>query len=976
VTRAAQVTAGLVAEQPLHERACWLHMVALHRSGRTAEALEVFAEHRRLLDTELGLDVGAALRDLQGAVLRQDPEVLRWPGPGPEGPGRPESAGTPGVVEPERAGTTVHTTAPAAPGSGLVGRHRELGVLTEVLHEARTDGPRWLVLTGEAGIGKSRLAEEAVARWLADGGRVSRTGCPDDDGVPPWWPVRQLLRDLGSDPDGVLTPPLGVDADATRFATYERVVRDLERATATTPLLVLVDDLHWADETSLRFLTHLAQTWHRTGLAVVATVRDGAGGSSVARLQAALARRPGTRQLAVPPLSAREVATLASTISADALDAAELGQLVTQTGGNPFFVSEYARLPAEERRTGQAPVAVRSVLGRRLGGLDPAVLQVLRTAAVMGDVLDIGLLARATRLDPDDLADLLDEAADERIIVPAPGTGEYVFAHALLRDEVVAGLSGVRRQRTHLRIAEAIGPVRDGDLLSRRAGHLLAAMPLVDAAETLDACRAAALDAEQRWESESAAQWWEQALRAAVQLPTTNGSSTHGPGLGGTIAVDRDDLLINQVSALARAGRGQTVLDVLDAALFDAVRAGRTASAGRLAATLLRTSGAWPWITYGDDPSGVLTRLAAVQDRVRDDPAAHVRVLAALGVGSCYDPDGAVPDRLSARAIEEAERHGDPDVLADALLGRALTFAGVAERAQESVALLDRLAALPHRLEQLDGVLRHNLLTMAAMTLAPETVHEHLRLGAAGSDLLRLPVSRVQLRWAEGVAAHWVGDFTGARRRYDQAFELHRQTELYQASTHDIAMVTLGWDTGELAGLDLATTNPRQLPWGPALAAAARGEIATADRLLAAELARVEPVRWTTHGRLTGLAHAAADVGLRPHAAELRARLAPFAPFVATVGQVGVFGPVALALARICALDGDLAAARAFLDQAADIAVRSGGRPSAVRCRLVRAQLDRQAGRDVPAATVRAIMVDAEALGMATVARAAAALTG
>ena len=959
----------LVNDQPLSERACWVQMVALHRAGRSADALDALRRHTTLMRDELGLEIGPSLRDLQGAILRQDPGLSSWPdSPRANSSSRTRSAAapsspassppwtpTPAVVEP-------HTpTSPVAekPASDLVGRTREMSVIDGVLGEAVTAGLRWVVLTGAAGIGKSRLAEEAVTAWSQRHGRVVRSGCPEDEGVPEWWPIRQLVRDLGADPDTVLTPPSGVHADVARFAVYDAVASVLARSLRDGPLLLLVEDVHWADRASLRFLTHLAATSNSTlvGLAVVMTVRTGEGGDDVGRLLSEVARRAGSRQLALPPLTSDEVGRLAGQVSGHRMDALAAEHLAARTAGNPFFVCEYARLPADERSGSDVPAAIRSVLGRRLAVLDAGVLQVLRTAAVIGDTLDIDLLADVTRLDREELADLLDEATDEHVIVPARGGGAYTFAHALMRDEVIAGLSAMRRQRLHLRVADAIGPGGGGDRLVRRAAHLVAAGPLAETGDVFDACRAAALDAEQRWHPDSAAQWWGHAIAAFDQLSEPTGH-------------DRDDLVVAQVTALARAGRGQTVLDVIDAALLDAVRRDRLDSAGRLASALLRTSGSWPWAVYGSDPAPLVARLAAVEALTERNPVAHVSVLAALAVGSCYDPDANVPDRLSRRALDIAEDLDDPDALADALLGRALAFSGIAVHAVESARLVERLATIEHRLSAIDDVIGHGLLFLARMALGDAAAAaEHARLGALGSDVLRLANSRVQFRWAEGTLRLLRGDdLAGAEAVFDRALELHKQTELYESGVFDVAMLTLRWEQGRLTTKEFATTKPRVVPWAAAVCAAAESD-PRADELIAAELSRVEPPLWTTHGRLTMLAHAAADAGLRHHAGPLLERLAPIRHCLANIGQVGVVGPVSLATARLAVLLDDYEAARAHLDVAVELAERAQSHVALLRCRLLAAQLDGADGT-----VLAAIADEARRRGMRGVEREARAL--
>jgi len=959
VTAALTRAHRLYDAQPLRERACWLYLLALYRAGRTSEALDVLRKYTRVLDAELGLEPGPALRDLQSAILRQDPELLHWPDASPASP-------TPGVVTPAAPAGSPDSVPP--PGNErLVGRERELTEVEALLTDLHAGAGRWLVITGPAGIGKTRLAEESVARWS---GTVARANCPDDDGVPPWWPIRQLVRSLGGDPDVVLATPADADADAARYAVYERIQALLAEVTSGAPLLAFVDDVQWADAMSLRFLIHLASNPDPRGLAVVLTVRDqatGSAGPDLPRLLAAAARRSGTRQVSVPPLAPDEVAELVSTVSGDVVAESEARSLADRTGGNPFFVSEYARLPKEERAAGELPLAVRSVLGRRLAGLGPAVVEMLRAAAVIGDPLDLGLLRAVTRLDPDDLADRLDEAADERIIVPAPSSGSYTFAHALLRDEVLAGSSPVRLQRLHARAAAALGAGGPTERLVRRAAHLVAAVPMVDAADAYEACRAAAADAEVRSQSDSAAQWWGAALGMFAALPPEARSEEA-----------RDEMLIAQVNALARAGRGQTVLDVVDAALLDAVREGRTRSAGRLAGTLLRTTGSWPWATYGADPGPLLARLAGVERRLVTDPVAHAQVLSALAVGSFYDPDSSVPDLLSLRAVEIAERTGDPDALADALLARGLTISSIGSRAEDSIAVLDRLAALPHAQAPVDDVLRHGMLWLVEFHRGDlDAAAEHHRLGAEGSDLLRLPVSRVQFRWAEGAMTAWRGDLTATQAIYDHAYQLHRQTELYIGGAQYLSQLSMRWEQGRLAEASAPAewaedteANPDVLDFTRAARAAGEGRVDELDALIASALSRSALLTWTTHSKLTLCAHLAVDARLTRHVPALIAALEPLAGGrIANIGQVGVLGPIDLALTRLHLLAGDRNACRRMLADARALAERTGGTPALLRCRLLAAQLDGAAPE-----ALRALADDAEKAGLTGVAAEALAL--
>jgi DNA-binding SARP family transcriptional activator len=942
--------AGLRAEDPLRERAGWLHMLTLYRARRTPEALEEFGRLSRRLDEELGLEPGQELRDLQVSILRQDPALAAWPR-------TPSWDGATALATPAAAEEPRPAAEPAAVDTeSLVGRERETELVEGTIGAAGEGAFRSLLLSGPAGIGKTRLAEELVARTRARGGREVWARCPEEEGSPAWWPIRQIVRALGEDPDAVLLPPAGVDVDGARFAVYERVAELVTAAAATGLLAIVVDDVQWADPTSARCLAYLAGALRGSPVALVFTLRDGEDRAGVEPLLAALARTEGHRQLAVPALGAAGVGELAGRIAGEALSAEDSRRLAERTGGNPLFVSEYARLSPEERAGDAIPLAVRAVVGGRLAGLDPGVLEVLRAAAAIGEVLDLDLLAKTTRLDLDELADLLDEAADEHVIVAAPDTGGYAFAHGLVRDEVLAAMPTVRRQRLHKRIADAIGPEVEGERLNQRARHMVAAMPLVDAAEVVATCRAAALDADARWTSEAAAHWWEEALRAFDQLP------------GGGDGAERDELLVARVEALARAGRAQTVLEVVDAGLLDAVRAGRAAAAGRLASALLRSAGAWPWVAYGADPGPVLSRLASIESFVAADPAAHARVRAVLAVGSCYDPDPEVPDGLSRSAIEEAEELGDPDVLADALLGRALTFSGVWVRAEEVLGLLERLAGLEHRQSRVDVAIGHDLASMMRFNLGDfDGADAEIAAGIADADLLRLPIVRTQLRWMQGAVAQWHGDFPEAERQYERAYQVHQRTELYGFGTYEFASGALRFDRGDLA----AATDPGEaepVAWEAAIAAA-RGEGEVAAAKIDAWLDRGGPLVWNTLGHQVLLAHVVADLGLAGPAARLADLLEPAAARVASIGQVGVLGPVALALGRLRRVLGDEAEAMSLFRRAAELAERGDAPPSLLRCRLELAL----GTEDGPGRTAElaAIAAAAERLGMRGLAAAA-----
>ena len=945
----------LTLAYPLREQTRWLHMVSLYRAGRAAEALASYQQYQRQLDDELGMLPGQLLRDLQTSVLRQDDFLESWP--------RESSRRAADRTPPEVASHSQPSTPEAADSAtntgAIVGRERELTAVHTFLDGAGLGPARWLLLSGPAGIGKTRLAQEGTRYARNQGVRIAWTNCPDDEGVPAWWPLRSVLSVLGADPDTVLRPPSGVDADTVRFRIYEQLTAALNGATLDSTALVVVDDVQWMDSASLKFLANAARSGQLDGVTFVLTMRDGEPRAELDHLLESVTRAADTLHLAVAPLDARSATSLLNQVAGETLPASEAFALTARTGGNPLLLSEYARLPRAERNSGAVPVAAHALLGRRLRRLPDAVLTTLRAAAVIGDVFELDLLAEVVQLDLLQMVDHLDLAEHEAVITPFYRGLGYQFGHALLRDEVLSQLSAVRRQALHAQIADRLDQrPHDSRSVLRRAQHLLAAQDLVDASVVAAACVAAAREAQERWDWDISAQQWAGAL-AAIERGAN------------VVGFDRDDLLVAQLAALARAGRGQTVLDTVASALADAQRRGRTSTIGRLAAALLRTSGAWPWPSEGSNPAGVLARLSDLATTLTDDPAAEVRVLAALAVGNCYSPDLTVPESLSRRALERADASGDPDLLADAIVGRVLTFAGVASHSAETITLLDRLAALPHQQSEIDEVLRHNLLTMALFTTGDVAgVERHLRDGIAASVKLQLPVTRVQLRWAEVTLAQWQGDLDRAETLIATAFDLHQQTELYSAtSSHVRARLVLLSDRGLVASDPEAIERSTVPRFWRAVAAAETGDLQAGRSSLRSWLADQEAEYWFTLGGMTGAAHVAVDLGDVESAAHVLTRLARHTDCLATVGQTGSVGPVALATGRLRAFLGDDAGARRDLATAERLAAANGGITSLIKVRVEQARLDPPSrGRS---AKLERLAVEADLAGLGGLAKAA-----
>jgi DNA-binding SARP family transcriptional activator len=462
---------ALVAQHPLRERLHGQLMLALYRSGRQAEALAAYQAARATLVDELGIEPGRELRDLHEAILRQD-ERLDLAAP-------------------------VETSAPPPQRGGVfVGRARELAALEEGLSDALAGRGRIVLIAGEPGIGKSRLVDELATRARAQDAQVLVGRCWEAGGAPAYWPWVQALR--GHLPeakrDAVALAELvpgdelpELDTEGARFRLFAAVSAFLREAAEARPLVVVLDDVHAADEPSLLLLRFVAREIVDSRLAVVCAFRD-VDPTPRDPLTAALAelvREPHTTQIALAGLTEHDVSRYVELAAGTEPTRELVATIHAETEGNALFVAEVVRLLEAEGRLGEPaaalriPPGVRAVIGQRLARLSPACRDLLAAASVLGRDFGLDVLQRLGDVDRDELLDALDEAVSERAVVDVPRSpGRLRFAHALIRDTLYDDLAPMRRLRLHERAGAAIEAVHGGDLsphLSELAQHYVAA---------------------------------------------------------------------------------------------------------------------------------------------------------------------------------------------------------------------------------------------------------------------------------------------------------------------------------------------------------------------------------------------------------------------------------------------------------------------------------------------------------------------
>jgi DNA-binding SARP family transcriptional activator len=659
---------ALVGAFPLRERARAQLMLALYRSGRQAEALEAYQAGRSALVEELGIEPSHQLRELQQAILRQD-RTLELP--------RTEALGAPPN---EKA------------RSGYVGRDGELAMLITGLGEAFAGRGGVFLLSGEPGIGKSRLADELAVVARARDAEVLFGRCWEAGGAPAYWPWTQALRVhiRETEPEALreevvhgaaelaqllpelheilpgLPEPDSPDSDGARFRLFDATVEFLRRASARRPLVLVLDDLHAADTPSLLLLQFLAREVGATRLLIVGAFRDvdPVPNRALAAMLAEVAREPVTRRLPLAGLSPPDVARYVEQTAAEIASPELAAALHDETEGNPLFVCETVRLlslegvqPGRGGARRAIPPTVRDVIERRLGHLSEACAQLLVRASVLGRDFALGTLAHvAESADRTALLETLDEAMAARIVTDVPGSPDRLrFTHVLIRDALYEGLTSARRVLLHRRSREALEALygeEPGPHLAELAHHAIAGGDLEQGASYArqGGDWALALSA-----YEEAARLYQTAIDA-LELALAPQEST------------RCELLLARGEAETRAGDTPSAQETFQAAAGIARRLGLSTE---LAQAAVGYGGRIVWGRAGHDELLVPLLEEALAALGRGDSELRARLLARLAGALRDEHSRERRDALSREAVELARRCGSLAVLSYALVGRA-----------------------------------------------------------------------------------------------------------------------------------------------------------------------------------------------------------------------------------------------------------------------------------------------------------------
>ena len=661
--------------------------------------------------------------------------------------------------------------ADAPPGPGrLAGRDRELAALRRWLTQARAGRGRLVVLAGPPGIGKTRLAEELAEEARRSGQRVLSGRAVQEEGAPPLWPWRRILDAVGDVGDGAGVTGEGSGGSAgfddpagARFRAAAATADALRAAADAGDLLVVLEDMHWADHASLFLLREVAAELSGSRLLVLVTCRDTAGDAWRALL-GELARLPGAQVLRLAPLSRAAVADMLCAIGLTA-DPGLAGLVHARSEGNPLYVVTLARLLSARpdiaadadavARIAGGSAEVSHLVSSLLRDLDDNCRGLLAAASVLGTDFSCALAA-AVRGTSQEVTGALAAAEAGGLLTRQPGhPGSWRFSHALVRDGIYASLGEEQRTVLHARAAAALEPLarqapeRGGEV----AAHLLRAAPdraaLRRAADWAAAAAAAATSA---LAFEDAAHYLATALAAA-----------EAAGTGGT---ERAELLIALATAEYRAG-------LFAASLRHAVTAADAAEPGRRFDLVAEAA----LVVRGVGHPPVAATLIGLCDRALAEPRAprarQARLLAQRACAFAELRDLRAADADSVAAMAAAAGTEDPATELEAIRARVAALPApqhCAERLRLGARAIELAAAAR---QPLAAVLAHTWRIDAAYQLLDlQTVDAEIGHVARLAESTRLPLARWHLLRQQASRAALAGQLTTARDRSRQADRL------------------------------------------------------------------------------------------------------------------------------------------------------------------------------------------------------------
>ena len=828
-----------------------------------------------------------------------------------------------------------------ASGRVFVGRRRELGELSAGFDDAQGGRGRFFLVVGEPGIGKTRLVEE-VAREAAERGAAVLWGrCWEGPGAPAYWPWTQVIRavraEVGARPDPFAVP---ADSEHARFHFFDAVATFIAAVAERTPVVVIVDDLQWADVPSLLLMQFVAQGPRESRLLLLGTYRDVEVRDSPAVTDALGALGRAARHVPLRGFGEDEVGCFIAETTGQRPSRALVRAVHQATEGNPFFVDETVRVLAAEGLLDVAanglparlpvPPGASEAIRRRLRPLPEPCRDVLGLAAVVGREFHVAVLERACGVDGQAVLTTLEPALARELVVPAgPGNGRYRFAHALIRETVYDDVPRADRARLHARIGDALEAHHRHDArppLAALAHHFVEAATAGRADRAIAYGERAGRDAAASLGYEAAAEHFRTALdvlasarpadeRGRCELLLALGEvqwkSADGPGARTTFGAAADlarrlgDVVLLARSALGFAGEGSRLF--------------------------------WTRSGVVDEPRVALLEEAI--DRLGDrEPALRARLLARLAINLYWETTPARALAVSDAAVTLARQGGDPRDLAAVLRARWVAL-WRPETTEERLAVADEIVRLGEQTSDRELVLLGRRFRIVGFLERADVAaaDREIDAWAAIANELRLPLHDADVAMWRATRAIMDGRFDEGDALARRALELgEREPELEAAMRYRAQMSVLQLHRGTLEETAAARVH------------AGGGSISTLTRchlaFFASETGRLDDARrelaalaadgfgfardggWLVCTCL--LAAVAAEVEDAPAAARLHELLRPYAARLAIVAAgLACWGSVSHYLGLLAAALRRPDDARAHFEQAAAVHERIGARP-------------------------------------------------
>ncbi len=935
---AERAARSVIEAEPYRESGYVLLMQALGAQGNVPEALRAFDRLRTLLRDELGTTPAPETLALHERLLR----------PGGQARGEGEPAQDSDVPIELPAELLMHDDAP------LVGRHQELEQLELLWEQARQASGRHrtgrvVMLTGDAGIGKTRLVA-ALAAAAHEGGAFVLAGRSPEEALVPYQPFLEALRyyvqgmpysalrastrEYGSELSRLIpelrrripelaAPPLG-ELETERYRLFEAVVGLLSEISSTAPVLLVLDDLHWADRPTLLLLRHLARSINPARLLILGAYRaTEAQADGFVDALAGLRREGLITQSHIEGLREDETAELIRVLTGTLPTRAFSTALHAQTEGNPFFIGEIVRHlteagvradragAAELRRAG-LPEEVKDVIARRLSRLDSRAIEWLRVAAVIGRDFDASLLEQVASLDEDEFLNALDEALAAGLVLEVPNApGSYSFTHALIRETLYEGMSAPRRARIHRRVGEVLEASGAEKHLTALALHFTRAAGSQDAAKAIEYARRAGAQASTMLAHEEAAEHYAHALEVQERF-------------GSEDVARRCELLLLLGEARVRAGERRLAWEAFREASEFAVQAGDTASLAGAAIGASRR--------YIQPPGVVDEELIALLERALkmtegEQSVIRVALLARLCGALYYSTRRHEMSSLAQEATELANQLGDPEPRALAAAARRRAFwhpAHLEQRLSDSTELL----TLARETADLELVLQgHGWLVVDLLEQGnSDAVDAQIEAFTSGAEQLRQPLYLWNAAVWRAMRALLGGRLDEADQLAGEAMAAGSYGETITAPQYyAIQMLAIRREQARMAELEevtrqLVSSNPSRPAWRAALMTLlwetgrleeARAELET----IAAQNFEDIPEDGDWLIAVTLLAEGAARLGEVEHAGRLYEMLLPYRRGNVVIGLAAVcLGAAARFLGRLAATVGNRSDAAAHFE--------------------------------------------------------------